>query len=139
PSQFALQKLSTFDHVELWYFSLGGCLDTAKHHDRSQADDTFDISKIDNHLTIRSIASVRALLNALLDHEVSFSEFLKAKSCFLEHAKKANWLATNLDALAKFFWFLETHPLLQLSLGEKIILTYASCICHNWHRELKAG
>ncbi|KIJ09688.1 hypothetical protein PAXINDRAFT_87115 [Paxillus involutus ATCC 200175] len=139
PSQFALQKLSTFDYVELWYFSLAGRLDAAKHHDRSQADDTFGISKVDDHLTIRSIASVRASCNALPDHELSFSKFLKAKNCFLEHTKKANWPASNLDALAKFFWFLETHPSLQLPLGEKIILTYTSRVRHDWHRELKAG
>ncbi|KAF8834212.1 hypothetical protein BDN67DRAFT_915403 [Paxillus ammoniavirescens] len=131
PSQYALQKLSTFDYVKMWYFSLAGRLDAPKHHDRSQADNTFGISKVDNHLTVRSIASVRALHHALPVHELSFSKFLKAKNCFLEHGKKANWLVTNLDTLTKFFWFLETHPSLQLPLGERVILTYASRICHD--------
>ncbi|KIK92109.1 hypothetical protein PAXRUDRAFT_794627 [Paxillus rubicundulus Ve08.2h10] len=138
-SQYALQKLSTFDYVELWYFYLAGHLNTAKHHDRSQADDTIGISKVNDHLTICSIASIRASHNALPDHELSFSKFLKAKNCFLEHTKKANWPAMNLDALTKFFWFLETHPFLQLPLREKIILTYTSHVCHDWHQELKAG
>ncbi|KIJ07198.1 hypothetical protein PAXINDRAFT_90797, partial [Paxillus involutus ATCC 200175] len=137
PSQYALQKLSTFDYVEMWYFSLAGHLDAAKHHDRSQADNTFSISKVDNHLTVHSIASVRASCHALPDHELPFAEFLKAKNCFLEHAKKASWPVTNLDTLAKIFWFLETHPSLQLPLREKIILTYALRVRHDWHRELK--
>ncbi|KAF9228253.1 hypothetical protein BS17DRAFT_763781 [Gyrodon lividus] len=35
PSQYALQKLNMFDFTELWYFSLAGCLDTAKYSNRS--------------------------------------------------------------------------------------------------------
>jgi len=139
PSQYVLQKLSTFDYVELWYFTLAGRLDAAKHSNKSQADDMFGISKVEDHLTVRSIASVRASHNALSDHDLSFLEFLQAKKFFLDHARKAEWPIVHLDALAKFFWLLETHPMIQLPLGEKIILTYASCVCLDWHRELKAG
>ncbi|KIK78766.1 hypothetical protein PAXRUDRAFT_163069 [Paxillus rubicundulus Ve08.2h10] len=53
--------------------------------------------------------------------------------------KKPNWPMANLDALTKFFWFLEIHPSLQLPLGERIILTYASHVHLDWHWELKAG
>ncbi|KIJ16181.1 hypothetical protein PAXINDRAFT_75990, partial [Paxillus involutus ATCC 200175] len=91
PSQYALQKLSTFDYVEMWYFSPPGRLDAAKHHDRTHADDTFGISKVNNLLTVRPVASVRASCNVLPDHKLSFSEFLSAKNCFLNYAKKANW------------------------------------------------
>ncbi|KIJ11596.1 hypothetical protein PAXINDRAFT_84246 [Paxillus involutus ATCC 200175] len=139
PSQYILQKLSTFNYTELWYFSFAGHLDTEKYHNKSQVDDTFGITRVDDLLTVRPVASVRASCNVLPDHELSFSEFLKAKNCFLDHAKKANWPITNLDTLTKFFWFLETHPSLQIPLGEKIILTYTSCIRFDWHRELKAG
>ncbi|KAN0086069.1 hypothetical protein V8E55_007203 [Tylopilus felleus] len=122
PSQYALQKLSTFDYIELWYFSLAGRTDAAKYNNKSQADDTF----------------VRASKNAIPEHELSISNFLQAKNCFLEHTKMADWPTNNLDALAKFFWFLETHPQLQLPLGNKIILVYASRVRQDWHRELKA-
>ncbi|KAF8834813.1 hypothetical protein BDN67DRAFT_985045 [Paxillus ammoniavirescens] len=123
----------------MWYFSLAGRLDAAKHHNRAHADDTFGISKVDDLLTVRPVASVRAPCNVLPDHELSFLEFLSTKNCFLDYAKKANWPMANLDALAKFFWFLKTHPSLQLPLGERIILTYTSCVCLDWHWELKAG
>ncbi|KAH0836707.1 hypothetical protein J3R83DRAFT_8436 [Lanmaoa asiatica] len=139
PSHYALQKLSTFDYIELWYFTQAGRLDAAKHSSKSQADDTFGISRVDDHLTVRSIASVRASRNALSDHDLSFSEFLRAKNLFLESARKAEWPIDHLDSLAKFFWLLETHPTIQLPLGEKIILTYASRVRLDWHRELKAG
>lgn len=117
PSQYALQKLNTCDYVKIWYFSPPGYLDAAWNYDKSQANDTFSISKVDHYLTICSIASVRASHNILSDHELSFPEFLRARNCFLEYAKKASWPTTNLDALAKFFWF----PYLQLPLGERII------------------
>ena len=139
PSQYALQKLSTFDYVELWYFTLAGRLDAAKHSNKSQADDTFGISKVEDHLTVRSIALVRASCNTLSDHNLSFSEFLQAKNFFLNHARKAEWPIVHLDALAKFFWLLETHPMIQLPLGERIILTYTSHVRLDWHQELKAG
>ncbi|KAF8835128.1 hypothetical protein BDN67DRAFT_1015814 [Paxillus ammoniavirescens] len=139
PSQYTLQKLSTFDYVEMWYFSPARCLDAAKHHDRTHIDSTFGISKVDDLLTVHPVTSVRALCNVLPDHKLFFSEFLSTKNCFLDYAKKANWPMANVDTLTKFFWFLETHPLLQLPLGERIILTYASRVRLDWHQELKAG
>ncbi|KAF8435506.1 hypothetical protein L210DRAFT_962587, partial [Boletus edulis BED1] len=139
PSNYALQKLSTFDYIELWYFTHAGRLDAAKFSNKSQADDTFGISRIDDHLTVRSIASVRASCNVLSDHDLSFSEFLRVKNVFLDHARKAEWPIAHLDTLAKFFWLLETHSMTQLPLGERIILTYASRVRLDWHRELKAN
>ncbi|KIK81216.1 hypothetical protein PAXRUDRAFT_15354 [Paxillus rubicundulus Ve08.2h10] len=139
PSPYALQKLSTYDFVELWYFTLAGRMDAAKFSNKSQADDTFGISRVDDHLTVRSIASVRASRGVLPNHELPFPEFLRAKNCFLEHARKADWPTENLDALEKFFWCMENHPLIQLPLGEKIILMYATRVRPDWHRELKAG
>ena len=130
PSQYALQKLTTYEYVELWYFTLAGRLDAAKHSNKSQADDTFGISRVDDHLTVRYVVS---------DHDLSFPEFLRAKNFFLNHARKMEWPKEHLDALAKFFWLLENHPMTQLPLGEKIILTYASRVHLDWHRELKAG
>ncbi|KAF9227774.1 hypothetical protein BS17DRAFT_856896, partial [Gyrodon lividus] len=139
PSQYALQKLSSFDFVKLWYFTLADHLDTEKHSNKSQADDTFGIYRIDNHLMVCSIASICTSRNVLPNHELPFPKFLRAKNCFLEYAKKADWPNENLDTLAKFFWFLETHPSLQLPLGEKPVLTYATQVRLDWHQELKAG
>ncbi|KAF8121646.1 hypothetical protein EV363DRAFT_1301765 [Boletus edulis] len=138
-SNYALQKLSTFDYVELWYFTHAGRLDAAKFSNKSQADDTFGISRVDDHLTVHSIASVRASHNVLSDHDLSFSEFLRAKNVFLDHARKAEWPIAHLDTLAKFFWLLETHSMTQLPLRERIILTYALRVHLDWHRELKAN
>lgn len=139
PSQYTLQKLNLFDFVKLWDFTLKGHMDVAKYSSKSQADDTFGLSRADEHLTVHSIASVRASCMALPNHQLPFSEFLSAKNIFLEHARKVEGPLDNLDALGKFFWFLETHPFCQLPLGEKIILTYTSHVRLDWHCEIKAG
>ena len=39
PSQYNIQKIKVFKYVELWYFSLEGCLE-ASCHNWSQANDT---------------------------------------------------------------------------------------------------
>ena len=133
PSQYALQKLTTYEYVELWYFTLARRLDVVKHSNKSQADNTFGISWVDDHLTVCSITSVRASRYVVSDHDLSFPKFLRAKNFFLDHARKMEWPKEHLDALTKFFWLLENYPMTQLPLGEKIILTYASCVRLDWH------
>ncbi|KAF9224258.1 hypothetical protein BS17DRAFT_703744, partial [Gyrodon lividus] len=103
PSQYALQKLSSFDFIELWYFTLAGCLGKAKHSNKSQADDIFGISKVNDHLMVHSITSICVSCNVLPDHKLPFPKFLTVKNCFLKYAKKVDWPNKNLDALAKLF------------------------------------
>ncbi|KIK77292.1 hypothetical protein PAXRUDRAFT_17614 [Paxillus rubicundulus Ve08.2h10] len=81
PSQHVLQKLNSFDHINLWYFSLAGCTEASKYN-RYNADKTFGISKVDNILMLHMVASVKASRNALEDHDRSFKAFLQAKKQF---------------------------------------------------------
>ncbi|KAG6379024.1 hypothetical protein JVT61DRAFT_11448 [Boletus reticuloceps] len=108
---FALDAstLKSFDFIELWYFTPTGRSDAAKYSTTLHTDDILGISRTDN------------LLMELLPRP-------RQKGCVAE-----------IQPLATFFWHLETHPILELPLGEKIILTYASCVHFNWHTELKAG
>ncbi|KIK95660.1 hypothetical protein PAXRUDRAFT_140147, partial [Paxillus rubicundulus Ve08.2h10] len=64
PFQYALQKLSTFDYIDLWYFSPPGCLEASKFN-RSNTDDAFYVFKIGNVLTLCSIASVKVSVMGL--------------------------------------------------------------------------
>ncbi|KAG6379341.1 hypothetical protein JVT61DRAFT_11801 [Boletus reticuloceps] len=139
PSQYALQKLSSFDFVELWYFSPEGCADAARNNSKSHADDTFGLSRTDDVLTVKSVAAVRASRFALADHQLSFESFLQARNNFLVYARKANWPAENLDSLAEFFWKIETHSIRKNQLGNKIALTYAARVRRDWHDEIKAN
>ncbi|KIK76245.1 hypothetical protein PAXRUDRAFT_18349 [Paxillus rubicundulus Ve08.2h10] len=46
PAQYTLQKLSTFNFINLWYFSPAGCVEATRNN-RSNANNTFGISKVD--------------------------------------------------------------------------------------------
>ncbi|KAF8837037.1 hypothetical protein BDN67DRAFT_1014187 [Paxillus ammoniavirescens] len=114
PSQYALQKLSTFDFVDLWYCSPTGCTEATRNN-RANADDT------------------------IKDHELTFEVFLQAKNNFLFYAKNALWPPKHLDALAEFFWNIETHPMRSNPNGNTIVLTYVLRVQCNWHDDLKAN
>jgi hypothetical protein len=137
PSQYAIQKLNSFEYVELWYFSPDGCKEAMKTS-RSIADDTFSLAKLDDQLTIRPSSAFKASRSAIPDHELSFSVFLRAKNLFLTQANSAKWPQTHLDALALFFWHLENHSIRNTSeLGDLVILHYASRVRLDWHDRLK--
>ncbi|KAG2137183.1 hypothetical protein BD769DRAFT_1352001 [Suillus cothurnatus] len=136
-AKYAIQKLNNFEYVELWYFSPEGCKEAMKTS-RSIADDTFSLTKLDDHLTIRPSSAFKVSRSALLDHELTFSTFLRAKNLFLTHANTAKWPQTHLDVLALFFWHLENHAIRNNSeIGDMVILHYASHVCLNWHDRLK--
>lgn len=137
-SQFALQKLSIFDFIELWYFSPEGCADTALKSSKSLSDNTFGLSKVDDMLTVKSVSAMKASCFALADSEFSFKSFLQAKNNFLVYTRRANWPLANLEALTTFFWKIETHPThIKSSLGNKIVLTYEAGVCRDWHDLIK--
>ncbi|KAG6377306.1 hypothetical protein JVT61DRAFT_15094 [Boletus reticuloceps] len=138
PSQYALHKISSFEYVELWYFSLEGCTEASRNN-KSQADDAFGLSSSHNVLTLRPVASVKASRFACADHDLSFSDFQQAKNVFLEHIKCAPWPDKHVDALAEFFWNLENHPIRTTKNGNLIALHYASRIHRRWHDDLKSN
>ncbi|KAG6375630.1 hypothetical protein JVT61DRAFT_3198 [Boletus reticuloceps] len=138
PSQYAIQKLTVFEYVELWYFSLEGCAE-ALRNSRSQADDTYGITTAHDVLALRPVAAVRASRNARADHELSFGEFLQAKNVFLKNLTQAAWPDKHVNALAKFFWNIENHPICNNENGNLIALHYASRIRRRWHDDLKSN
>ncbi|KAG2029019.1 hypothetical protein BDR03DRAFT_821871, partial [Suillus americanus] len=124
PAQYAIQKLTNFEYVELWYFSPEGCKDALKSS-RSVADNDLSITRTDDQLTLRPTSAFKASKAALADHELSFSIFLRAKNLFLVQISKAKWPQPNIDALSLFFWHLENHSIRNNSdIGDMVILTY---------------
>ncbi|KIK96850.1 hypothetical protein PAXRUDRAFT_137560 [Paxillus rubicundulus Ve08.2h10] len=142
PLQYALYKLSTFDYVDLWYFSPVGCLEVSRFN-RSNTDDAFGVTRIDDVLTLRSIASVKASHNSVEDHALPFEAFLQGffvkNNFLLFYAKKASWPPKHLDSLAKFFWNIEMDPMQSGPNGSATILTYASQACQKWYDDLKVN
>jgi hypothetical protein len=135
PSQYALQKLATYDYVKLWYFSPEGCTEAARNH-KSHMDDAFGITSANDVLTLRPVASVKASRFARADHDLNFGEFLQAKNSLLQHMKPS-WPSKHITALTEFFWNLEVHSIRHNENGDRIALLYASHICCQWHDDLK--
>jgi len=138
PSQYVIQKISAFNFVELWYFSPEGCSEAAKNH-HSQADDSFGLTSSNNILTLHPVVSVRASRLACANHNLSFSEFLRAKNSFLHHIKQVSWPNKHINTLAEFFWNLENHPIRTNENSDTIALLYAVRIHRQWHDDLKSN
>ncbi|KAG1898625.1 uncharacterized protein F5891DRAFT_955201 [Suillus fuscotomentosus] len=137
PAQYAIQKLTNFEYVELWYFSPEGCRDALKSS-RLIAENDLSITRTDDQLMLRPTSVFKALKAAIVDHELSFSIFLQAKNLFLIQISKAKWPWPHIDALSLFFWHLENHSIQNNSnIGDMVILTYASCVHQDWHDRLK--
>jgi hypothetical protein len=126
PSQYAIQKLNSFEYIELWYFSTEGCKEAIKTL-CSIANNMFSLAKHNNQLTIQPSSAFKASRSAISDHELLFSMFQQAKNLFLTQANTAKWPQMHLDALALFFWHLENHSICNNSkLSDLVILHYAS-------------
>ncbi|KIJ09214.1 hypothetical protein PAXINDRAFT_87784 [Paxillus involutus ATCC 200175] len=141
PSQYALLKLKFFEFVELWYFSLEGCRDAAKSSS-STMEDTFGISKVDDILTIKGwwvVAALKQSHNVVNNCDLPISDFFRAKNSFLVHIKHASLPKKHINALAKFFWHLENHPIRNRRHGDTVMLLYTHRICWLWHDDLKRG
>ncbi|GLB43099.1 hypothetical protein LshimejAT787_1205480 [Lyophyllum shimeji] len=74
PSSYALNKLANFEYCELWYFTQEGCEDAQRTH-RTEADDSFGMSKIGELVTFRPVASVQASKRALQDESLTWEQF----------------------------------------------------------------
>ncbi|KAG6376778.1 hypothetical protein JVT61DRAFT_1802 [Boletus reticuloceps] len=138
PAQYTLQRISSFEFVELWYFTPMGCRDASVNL-RSNADDAFGITNTNDVLTFRPIASVKASKNAIPDDALSFSDFMQAHISFLEHVKQAEWPEKHVKSLALFFWCLETHSKQEDFHGDQTILNYTATVRRQWHDKLKAN
>jgi len=102
PSQYALQKITAFRYVELWYFMKDGCFKAMKQA-HLQADDAFGLASTNEILTLCPVTSVKASKYAKADNELSLTEILQAWTLYLEHLKEAGWPEKHISALFKFF------------------------------------
>ena len=64
PAQYALRWVEDFEYVELWYFTMEGCLD-AMQHQLTQHDEAFGLTKVDNMVTLKSFSSLKASRNVV--------------------------------------------------------------------------
>jgi hypothetical protein len=112
PAQYALRRIEDFEYVELWYLTPEGCSD-ATQFQSTQHDDTFGLTKVDDLVTLKSISSLKASKNVLLDIDLTFRQMSMVKNAFISLMTKYQWSAKAINAFAQLFTQLELHPLCQ--------------------------
>lgn len=142
-SQYAQNKLEKFEYAELWYWSPQG-LAVAKRDAESNRhtytamesqgkkgadddDDTIEVKRSDRHQPSK---------HALSDRELTWRDFTIARTNFLEAAKEAEWPASHVAALIKFFLGVENHHFREREYGDTTMLRYASDTRRHWHQAL---
>jgi hypothetical protein len=138
PATYALNKLESFEYIELWYFTQEGCLDALENH-CFQTKDTLGFTKVGDTLALKQLSAVKASHNAIKDADLTWWQMTMGRICFLQHASAANWPSSHIKSLAKFFLNLEIHPTRNHKHGESILLIYQVRVRRNWHDQLKCN
>ena len=132
PSQYALRRLEDFDYVELWYFTQEGCADATQNH-RTQNEDTFGLTKVDEMVSLRPVSALRASKHALQDIDLTWRQMEIAKTILIQHLAKAHWPEDSIMAIAQFFMNLEVHPYRLQAYGEQALMAYQARVRREWH------
>ncbi|THH15555.1 hypothetical protein EUX98_g9446, partial [Antrodiella citrinella] len=138
PAQFALNLIKDFKPADLWHWTLEGCLDASKNESTNVSEtETYGIASDANGLALRQISASRASKNAVQDSDLTFEQFVYAKSAYIESLHKSGWPATHVQALLTFFINLETHPIRQMGdVGKRAIVVYQARVRRQWHDSL---
>ena len=138
PAQYALRRVEEFEYAELWYFTPDGCAD-ATQQQLSQSDDAFGLTRVDDMVALKSVSSLKALRNVILDADLSFCQMSMAKNTIIPLMSKYQWPEKVINAFAQLFTQLEIHPFRQREFGERALITYQARVRREWHDQLKLG
>lgn len=136
PAPYALRRLEDFEYVELWYFTQEGCAD-ATQNQRTQNEDTYGLTKVDEMVSLRPVSALRASKNAIQDVDLTWRQMAIAKTTLIKQLTKYRWPERNIMALAQFFMNLEVHEYRQRPFGEQALLVYQARVRREWHDSLK--
>ena len=138
PSQYAIWCVEDFKFVELWYFTPEGCAE-ALHHQHTQNNNAFGLSKIDGMVTLKSVSSLKASKNVVPDTELSFQQMSMAKNVLIPLLSKYKWTEKAIWVFAQFWTQLKIHPFWQWEYRERTLLVYQVHIHWEWHDQMKLG
>ena len=126
-----------FKYAELWYFTQEGCADAM--HQRTQNEDSFGLSKVDDVVSFRLVSALKASKNILQDSDLTWHQMEIAKTTLIQHITKCKWPKKAVTALAQFFMNLKVHHYHQRAYGEHALLAYQAQVRCDWHNCLKLG
>lgn len=131
PSKYALKKLADFEYVELYYFTVNACKEAAEC-ERSMADDTFTLSKVDDTIALRLINAHKPSTKTVPDARLTWNDISIAKTKLLQCMQDAKWPPKFLMSLAGFYVNLDSHPIREEEGGEQAIIQYQSEVRREW-------
>ncbi|KAF8815074.1 hypothetical protein BYT27DRAFT_6855695 [Phlegmacium glaucopus] len=101
-----------------------------------QYEDAFSITKDDNSLSLRPMASMKASRNVIPDTDLLWRQMTIARTTLVQHLAN-RWPTKHIQAIAQFFMNLEVHPYRHRPFGERSLLIYQARARRNWHDQLK--
>lgn len=136
PSEYAVSRLQDGKYVDLYYFTREGCLDAAAS-DSSTSDDTFGLSRTGSGLTLKPVSASRASKNVIPDQDLTWEQMLFARNVFVQQIQHAQWPASHVQAILKFFVGIEVHPFTHMDeMGLRALIVYQARVRRDWHARL---
>ncbi|KAH9016308.1 hypothetical protein EDB85DRAFT_1875065 [Lactarius pseudohatsudake] len=138
PAQYALNKISNLEYIELDYFTIRGCRDAAADTHKSISQDTLAFAQVEDTLAIRPLAAVRPSRNIRSDENLSWDEVMYAKNTMIHFmAQSGVWPLAHVESLAAFFVALELHPRRVQDNGNEVLILYQSRVRREWFDAFK--
>ena len=138
PSQFAIGKLKSFNFVELWYFTDEGCHE-AQDSSKAHSDDAYGLTKIDDLVALKPVASFKASWNVILDADLTWRQMNVAKNTMLRYIDLCSWPPKHTQSFAHFYFNLKLDPMRARPNGEKVLIIYQAKVRRQWHDDLSRG
>ena len=138
PSQFAIGKLKSFNFVELWYFTDEGC-HKAQDSSRAQSDDAYGLTKVDDLVVLKPVASLKASRNVVSDTDLTWRQLNVGKNTMLRYMDLCGWPSRHTQSFAHFYFNLELDPMRARPNGEKVLIIYQAKVRRQWHDDLSRG
>ena len=137
PSRYAIHKLDEWEYVELYYFTLEGCMEALKI-DCTITQDTFTFTKAEDTLLLKPMASHKPSNKAILDKDLTWHQMSIAKTTLLRHMSQTGWPEHYVVTLVEFYLNLESHPTHLQTDGDTILLHYQTQVQREWHEALRS-
>jgi len=110
PSQFTISKLKSFNFVELWYFTDEGCAE-AQDTSKAQSDDAYGLTKVDDLITLKPVASFKALRNVVPDANLTWRQMNIGKNTLLWYMDQCDWPQKHVQSFTHFYFNIEIKPM----------------------------
>jgi len=135
PSQFAIGKLKSFNFVELWYLIDEGCR-KAQDSSRTQSDDAYGLTKVDDLVTLKPVTSFKASWNVIPDADLTWNQLNVGKNALIRYMEICSWPQKHIQSFTHFYFNLKLDPMCARPNGEKVLIIYHARVRRQWHDDL---